>query len=97
MRRQRNTNKRSMFFIAFVLILMLGIGVVQITASYNKNLEKEAELAALQADYDAEVIRKIELNLMISEMDSRAFKERMARQKFGLIYPDEILIDTGRE
>lgn len=94
MRKQRNTNRRSMFFITFVLILMAGIGTVQITSSYTKNNEKEAEVAVLMAEIEAEKLKYIELNQTINDMSSKAFIEKMARSRFGLIYPDETLIDT---
>lgn len=97
MSRQRNTHRRSMFFITFVLILMMGIGFVQVTSSYQKNMEKEAELAAIQEEIDMAKMRNVELNLTISEIGSRSFIEKMAREKFGLIYPNETLIDMGRE
>jgi len=95
MKKQRDTNRRSIYFITAVLILLVGIGIVQITSSYNKNKEKEAEVAAITAVIEAEKLRNIELNQTISSMSSRAFIEEMARKKFGLIYPDEILIDTS--
>lgn len=94
MKKQRDTNRRSIYFITAVLILLMGIGFVQITSSYNKNKEKEAEVAAITAEIEAENLRNIELNQTISSMSSRAFIEEMARKKFGLIYPNEILIDT---
>ena len=97
MRRQRNTNRRSMFFITFVIILLMGIGIVQVTSSYNQNREKEAEAAALVAEIEAEKLRNIELTQTLEEMDSRSYIEKMARSRFGLIYPDETLIDTADE
>lgn len=97
MKKQRNNNRRSMFFITFVLILLMGIGFVQITSSYNKNQEKEAEVAALMAEVEAEKLRYIELNRTIDDMGSRDFIEKMARNRFGLIYPDETLIDTTED
>ena len=97
MKKQRNSNRRSMFFITFVLILMLGIGFVQITSSYNKNKEKETEVAALMAEIEAEKVRYIELNRTIDDMGSRDFIEKMARSRFGLIYPDETIIDTTED
>lgn len=84
-----------MYFVTFVLILMMGIGFVQITSSYNKHQEREAEVAQLMEEIEGEKLRYIELNQTIHDMDSRDFIERMARTKFGLIYPDEILIDTS--
>lgn len=97
MRKQRNANRRSIYFIGFVLILMIGIGAVQITSSYNKNSKLEGELVRLQNEKEALQREQIELNRTIHDMDSRAFVEKMARTKFGLIYPNEILIDTSEQ
>ena len=94
MRKQRNTNRRSMFFITFVLILLVGIGVVQITSSYTKNKEKEVELGLIMEEIEAEKLRYIELNQTINDMSSKDFIEEMARKSFGLIYPDETIIDA---
>ncbi len=94
MRRRKNNNKRAMIFILFVMILLLGIGFVQISDSYTKNQEKEDEVAQLMAEIEAEKIQFIELNKTLEDMKSRNFIEKMARSRFGLIYPDEILIDT---
>ncbi len=95
MRKLRNSHKRAIYFMSFVLVLMIGIGIVQVTSSYDKHEALQAEIAVLEAQKTEENLRAIELKQTINDMNSRAFIEKMARQRFGLIYPDETVIDTS--
>lgn len=95
MRRKRQSNRKSMLFIMFVMIMLVGVGFVQISTSYMENQEREAEVAALLEDIEREKLIQLELLKTKDEMKTRAFIEDMARDKFGLIYPDETIIDTS--
>lgn len=95
MRRKRQSNRKSMLFIMFVMIMLVGVGFVQISTSYMENQEREGEVAALLEDIEREKLIQLELLKTKDEMKTRAFIEDMARDKFGLIYPDETIIDTS--
>lgn len=94
MRKKKQSNKRSMLFIMFVMIMLIGVGFVQISTSYIENQERETEAAELLESIEKEKLVQLELVKTKEEMKTRAFIEEMARSKFGLIYPDETIIDT---
>lgn len=94
-KRRKQSNKRSMLFIMFVMIMLVGVGFVQISTSYIENQEREREVHKLLADIEKEKLIQLELLKTKEEMKTRSFIEEMARTKFGLIYPDETIIDTS--
>lgn len=94
MRRRKQSNKRAMLFIMFVMIMLVGVGFVQISSSYIENQEREQEVQALLQSIEQEKLIQLQLLKTKEEMKTRTFIEEMARQKFGLIYPDETIIDT---
>lgn len=94
MRRRKQSNKRAMLFIMFVMIMLVGVGFVQISTSYIENQEREQEVQALLESIEQEKLIQLQLLKTKEEMKTRSFIEEMARQKFGLIYPDETIIDT---
>lgn len=95
MKHRRQNNKRSMLFIMFVMIMLIGVGFVQISTSYIENKEREEEVASLLEDIELDKLVQLELLKTREEMKTRAFIEEMARTKFGLIYPDETIIDIS--
>lgn len=95
MRAKKQSNKKAMLFIMFVLIMLVGVGFVQISTSYMDNQEREKEVEALFYDIEKEKLLQLELLKTKEEMKTRSFIEEMARSKFGLIYPDETIIDTS--
>jgi len=74
----------------------MSIGFVQVSGSYTKTKEKEEEILRLEAAIKEEEQVQIKLKKVQESMNTKSFIEEMARKKFGLIYPDEIVIDTSQ-
>lgn len=97
MRRRKNNNKSAILFILVVVLLLMGIAVAQVSSSYTKTKLKEKEVEQLQEAIKQEEIIQIELYKTQESIDTKDFIEKTARIKFGLIYPDEVIIDTSLE
>jgi cell division protein FtsB len=97
MKRKKESKKKAMLFIIFVLMLLIGVGIVQISRAYMDNKEREAEVVVLMDTIKEEQLKQLELLKVKEEMKTRAFIEKTARSKFGLIYPDETLIDIAEK
>lgn len=94
MKKRNSSNKVIMLFITFVVVLILIFGVIRITYSYKKNLRNEEIIESLNRDIEQEKKRTLELEKEYNSVNTREYIERVGRTKFGLIYPDEILIDV---
>lgn len=97
MKRRKKPNTRSMLFIIFVLILLVGIGFVQISNAYLDNEKRQTEVVLLEEAIKKEKLNQLELLKTKEEMKTRTYIEATARSKFGLIYPDETVIDTSEK
>lgn len=83
-----------MLFIVMVLVLLLGVGFVQISASYSKNQMREQEVVRLEKEILSERQRQVELLKQKEFMNTREFIEDVARDKLNLLYEDEIVFKT---
>ena len=79
--------------IAIVLVLVLGIAVWSGKRSMAaKNAEYEAQKARLEQQLEEQQKRKEELEDYSKYVQTKKFYEETAKNKFGLIYPDKILV-----
>ncbi len=95
MKNKKDSNTGAFLFVVFVLILLITIGIVRIGDSYRKDLKNKAEIERLSGEIDAAKERRLELEKEFENINSREYIENVGRTKFGLIYPDEILIDVS--
>ena len=80
-------------YIAILLVLVLGIAVWSGKRSMTaKNAEYEAQKAQLERQLEEQQKRKEELDDYSKYVQTKKFYEQTAKNKFGLIYPDEILV-----
>ncbi len=94
MKKQEQSNTFIKYFISLVTILIVVLAAYRINSSYEKNLEKAAVIAELEEEIEAERRRSLDLEKEYESMNDRDYIEKVARDKFGLIYPDEILIEV---
>jgi len=84
-------NRRSMRLVVFVSLLVISVLFVKALILREKNLELRKKQEALQATYASEQAENDELKAE----SSRGFTEEelfeIARQRFGLLFPNEIL------
>ncbi len=94
-RRKKSTRKQSRLssFVLAVAVTICCVFIVTKVADYraeSKELAKE-EQALEQALAEAE-LEKEELTAMEQYMHTNQYIEDVAKEKFGLVYPDEIII-----
>ncbi len=92
---RRKRQKRSAILgMVFALLVVIGLGVLLWNGKRSieaKNVEYEKEIAELQAQVDEEQKRTNELNEYKKYIQTKKFVEEVAKDKFGLVYPDEII------
>lgn len=78
---------------AAVLVILLGVAMWNGKQSLvKKNDEYEARKAQLEQQINEQQERKSELEEYEKYVQTKKFVEETAKDKFGLIYPDEIVI-----
>ena len=84
--------------IAIVLVLVLGIAVWSGKRSMAaKNAEYEAQKARLEQQLEEQQKRKEELEDYSKYVQTKKFYEETAKNKFGLIYPDELVFKPNNK
>lgn len=86
--------KKPIGFLIFVLILLIGVVSVQMSQLYNRNNVLEQEAARLTVETLDELNEQKELLEYKEFMNSTEYIEQLARDKFGLIKPNETLFVT---
>lgn len=98
-RRERETRlkrqKRSAVLgmvLAFALVLILGVAIWSSKKSLEKkNTAYEAQLARLQLQLEEQEARTSQLEEYKKYIQTKKFAEEIAKDKFGMIYPDELV------
>lgn len=92
---RRKRQKRSAILgMVFAMLVVVGLGVLLWNGKKNieaKNVEYEKQIKELQEQVDEEKQRTEELNEYKKYVQTKMFAEEIAKDKFGLIYPDEII------
>lgn len=83
--------------LAFTLVIILGIAMW----SGKKTLEKknavyEAQLTQLQSQIEEQEARTSQLEEYKKYIQTKKFVEEMAKDKFGMIYPNELVFKPER-
>lgn len=78
--------------LAFALVIVIGIAMYTNKVSLDKQYaQNEQTKAGLQAQIEEQQQRTKELDEYKKYIQTKKFVEEMAKDKFGLIYPDEIV------
>ena len=92
---RRKRQKRSAILgMVFAMLVVVGLGVLLWNGKKNieaKNVGYEKQIKELQAQVDEEKQRTEELNEYKKYVQTKKFAEEIAKDKFGFIYPDEII------
>lgn len=86
--------KKPIGFLIFVLVILIGVVSVQMSHLYQRNSELEQEANRLQIEKQSELDEQKELLDYKEFMNSPEYIEQLARDKFGLIKPNETLFVT---
>ena len=90
-RRDRGSNRRGMVCISAVVLVLLVTLFVQSNTIKQKNAIYTAQEAQLQTQLEAEEQRSKDIEDMKAYMQTKEYAEKVARDKLGLVYKDEIL------
>lgn len=96
LKRQKRSGRLGLIA-AFVLIALLGIALWNGKASLEKqNAQYEAQKQELQKQIDEQKERANSLEEYKKYIQTKQFVEEIAKNKFGLIYPDEIVFKPDK-
>lgn len=84
-------------FLLFVLVLLIGVVSAQISHLYQKNNALESEALRIEAEMQKALEEQTSLLEYKEYMNSTEYIEQLARDKFGLIKPNETLFITKTE
>ncbi len=91
LKRQRRSGMLGMI-LAFGLVLVVAVSLLISTkALKEKNDEYEVQKAKLEQQLTEQEERKSELEEYKKYVQTKKFVEEVAKDKFGLLYPDEIV------
>lgn len=96
-RRKKKQNSKGMRLIVFIVVIFCACIGIQ-----NLNLKNQSRALAekqenLQKQIDAEKDREQQLEDLEKYMQTKKYMEEVAKDKLGLVYPDEILIEPERD
>ncbi len=94
-KRLKNQKRINMATLVIAIALVVVISAVVFGGTRSlaaKNAEYEAQKAQLQAQIQEQEERRDELDEYGKYVQTKKFYEETAKNKFGLIYPDEILV-----
>ena len=89
---RRKRQKRSAILgMVFAMLVVVGLGVLLWNGKKNIEAKNVGYEKQIQAQVDEEKQRTEELNEYKKYVQTKKFAEEIAKDKFGLIYPDEII------
>ena len=91
---EKDRNAQQFWGMVFAMLVVVGLGVLLWNGKKNieaKNVGYEKQIKELQEQVDEEKQRTEELNEYKKYVQTKKFAEEIAKDKFGLIYPDEII------
>lgn len=90
-KRYKKRNRRGRILITIMGVLLVSVFAVQIVELGAKNSMYEKQIASLQEDLDEQNERKVKLQEKEKYMQTKKFVEEYAKEKLGLIYPNEVV------
>lgn len=96
-RRKKHKSNKSLRFLGLVLFILVGVVMVQLSNLYIQDVALEAEAMALEQQIEQAEQEYQDLKSYQAYMETDAYVEELAREKFGLIMPDEKLYKTQDE
>ncbi|PKM95257.1 MAG: hypothetical protein CVU84_06135 [Firmicutes bacterium HGW-Firmicutes-1] len=90
-RRVKKSNRKPIGFLIFVLVLLIGVVSVEVSELYKRNRVLENEASSIETEKQKELDKQDYLLDFKESMNSTEYIEQLAREKFGLIKPNETL------
>ncbi len=97
LKKQRRSTLAGMI-IAIIVVVALGVVLWKGKAGLaEKNADYQAQITELQSQIDDENNRSDELSEYEKYVKTKKFAEEIAKNKFGLIYPDELVFKPNNK
>lgn len=96
-KKRRKQNKKGFPLIAFIVIVFCLCVGIRTAGLKKQNAELEARKAALEKQIAEEEQRTKDLEELEKYMQTKKYMEEVAKEKLGLVYPDEILIQPDNK
>ena len=97
LKKQRRSTLAGMI-IAIIVVVALGVVLWRGKAGLEeKNADYQAQITELQSKIDDENKRSDELSEYEKYVKTKKFVEEIAKNKFGLIYPDELVFKPNNK
>ena len=93
-RKQNNNGTSIVFFVVIIVCLCVGVKVMTLKKQ-NEELAMKQETLEKQIKQEEE--RTKELEELEKYIKTKKYVEEIAKEKLGLVYPDEILIEPEKE
>ncbi|MDY3251159.1 MAG: septum formation initiator family protein [Candidatus Choladocola sp.] len=90
-RRPSKSNRRGMAAIAVVVLVLLVTLMVQSQKLKDSNQQYESQKAELEQQIRDEELRTGEIENLKDYVNSKEYIEKIAREKLGLVYEDDII------
>ena len=88
----KEKRKKNRLFAGIVLVILVVMILIQL-GMYREKQRLEAQKKEVQQQISEEEDRTKELEKKKEYMDSNEYIEKIAREKFGLFYPDEYILE----
>ena len=88
--------RRACFLMFLSVCILLGVMFVQGTRLQARAESYEAREAALEADIEAEKDRTQDMEEQRKYMQTKKYVEEVAREKLGLVYPNETIYKADK-
>ena len=92
-RTRRRENRFGILLAAIVVLLLTFVVSVRSIDLLRQVRENETRIEQLQSEMAKEEQRSTEIDEFVKETQTRKYIEDIARQKLGLVYPGEIIVE----
>lgn len=93
-RKKSKKNINPVSFLIFVLVMLIGVVSFQVYELYEKNSELNEEALKIEMQINKEKSNQKSLLEYKEYVNTKEYIEKLARDKFGLIKPGEVLFIT---
>ncbi|MBQ4059378.1 MAG: septum formation initiator family protein [Lachnospiraceae bacterium] len=96
-RKKRQGNNKGLSMIAFVVVVFCLVLFVRVQNLKSQSEELAEKKASIEKQIQEEEKRTKELEELKKYMQTKKYMEEVAKEKLGLVYPDEILIEPSND
>lgn len=95
--KKKQKNNKGLPMIAFVVVAFCLVLFVRTQILKNESAELAEKRESIEKQIEAEEQRTKELEELEKYMQTKKYMEEVAKEKLGLVYPDEILIEPSND